>query len=115
MTKLPAWKACARWSKEDAAAALEELAASGLSIARFAEREGIVPERLYSWRRRLAKDEATAKATTSAPPRFVEIDASTVGRTFEVALESGTTLRISESIDPFVLRRLLDAAERRGC
>ena len=42
-----------RWREEDARAALEAEATSGLSPSEFAEREGIRPGRLARWRKRL--------------------------------------------------------------
>lgn len=81
---------------------------SGLSLGAFAAREGLVPERLHSWRRRLGD------TSPSSPTEFVEI-AAVASRQVEVVSPSGVTLRVAEASDPSVLRRLTDALDRRGC
>jgi len=42
-----------RWSREQAAAVLEEWKSSGLSLAAFARERGVVAQRLHWWRARL--------------------------------------------------------------
>lgn len=105
---LPIWKKCTRWTAVEAEAVLAAVACSGLSLGAFAAREGLVPERLYSWRRRLGGTQP------SSPVEFVEIAASP-SRQVEVVFPSGVVLRVAEAIDPSVLRRLIDALDRRGC
>jgi transposase-like protein len=105
---LPIWKKCARWTAVEAEAVLAAVASSGLSHGAFAAREGLVPERLYSWRRRLGDTPAPS------PAEFVEIAASP-SRQVEVVFPSGVTLRVAEAIDPSVLRRLAAALDLRGC
>lgn len=110
-TALPFWKKCPRWTEVEAQAALLAVESSGMTIAAFAEREGLVAERLYSWRRRLS-DAATAPSTST--PQFVEIPA-TPARIVEVVFPDGVVLRVAEGIDPGVLRGLADAVGCRGC
>jgi transposase len=57
------------WTSADAQSALTALGASGLPLAKFAKREGLVAERLYRWRRQLG---AASKATAK-PPAFIEV------------------------------------------
>lgn len=99
------WKSCARWSDVEARAALAALEASGLSLAAFAKREGLVPERLYAWRRRLGDEPVSSRA------EFVEISARP-SRHVDVVFPSGVTLRVVEMIEPATLRRLVDALDR---
>lgn len=103
---MPIWRAQLRWSAREARAALAALDASGLSIATFAKREGLVPERLYNWRRKLGESVAPTAD-------FVEVRAKTSGRV-EVLFPSGVTLRAAETIEPAVLARLV-AALGSGC
>ena len=101
-------KRSARWSAQQARKVIDAQVASGLSVHRFARREGIDAERVYRWKRRL-----TAK--TSAPAAFVEVRATGVvvgtEQPMELALRSGHRLFFAESVDPSVLRRLLEVLE----
>jgi transposase-like protein len=98
-----AYRTRPRWTSDDARAALTALVDSGLSVPAFAVREGLDPQRLYLWRRRLA-------AETGAAPAFVELRAATIER-IEVVLRSGHVLRVPDSFEPEALRRLLEVLE----
>ena len=64
--------AAAHWSEGDARRVLEQWRKSGESVSAFARTIGVVPQRLFWWRRRLAADaEVTA-------PRFVPVVANAV-------------------------------------
>jgi transposase-like protein len=90
-----------RWSDAEARVALTAMAESGLSMAAFARRAGLDPQRLYHWRRRLGGSEA---------PSFVEIHR--LGQApLEVVLRSGRVLRFAESIDAVALQRIVAALE----
>jgi transposase-like protein len=112
-----------RWRVPEARAALDALEASGLSVSAFAEQEGLDEERLYRWRRRFERErKAEPRAVTpSATPAIVELRASTSpsprrGETLpvQIVLVSGVVLRVTETIDPARLARLVAALER-GC
>jgi len=90
-----------RWTEENAREVLAALAASGLPVSEFAAREGLDPQRLYGWRRRL---------TATPGPAFVELRTGDVAR-IEVVLRTGHVLRLAESFDPDALRRVLDVLE----
>ena len=92
-----------RWTMEDARAALAALDSSGLSTCLFARRAGLDIQRLYYWRRRLSR-------MPSAPPAFIEVRHRTPSPV-EVVLRSGRLVRVSDSIDPVVLRRLVTALD----
>lgn len=104
---MPIWRSRPRWGAEEARAALADLDASGLSIAMFAKREGLVAERLYNWRRKLAGSGAPAAPAVD----FVEISARACGSggRVEVVLPSGVMLRVAETIEPAALVRLVTA------
>lgn len=96
----------ALWTAADAREMLRRQASSGLSVPAFARREGIHPQRLYWWRRKLSP--ATA-------PEFVEVTEQLQGGTVvEVILRSGRVLRVPAQIEPGVLRRIADALEQDG-
>jgi transposase-like protein len=112
-----------RWRVPEARAALDALAASGLSVSAFAEQEGLDEERLYRWQRRFARERKAEPrtVTASATPAIVELRAATSpsprrGETavVQIVLASGVVLRVAETIDPARLARLVAALER-GC
>lgn len=100
-----------RWTVEDAREALSAQQRSGLSVHAFARREGLDPQRLYFWRRRLG-----GSSTGGDPARvqFVEVHPG-AGRQVEILLRSERVLRVCEGIDPGVLRRLCEALEQPSC
>ena len=75
-------------------------------MSAFATREGLDAQRLYFWRRRLE----TASEET-APPSFVEVRRR-ASEHVEIVLRTGHVVRVTESIDATVLRRLIDALEQ---
>ena len=100
-----------RWTEDSARAVLAAQSASGLSVAVFAAREGLDPQRLYFWRRRLGNSTEPSEA-----PTFIEVRPATSRELVEIALRSGHVIRVAESIDADVLRRLVDALEEgRAC
>jgi transposase len=104
-----------RWTEEEARAALAALAASGLSIREFASREGLDPQRLYTWRRKLGRAIVVATMRTPPPPAFIELRAGGRPDRIDVLLRSGRRLRCAEQISLSTLRRLVDALEEDGC
>jgi transposase-like protein len=100
-----------RWSQEEAREVLAALERSGQSVGAFAAAHGLVPQRLYCWRRRLV---AGAEATT-----FEEVligsrsggGASDANR-FEIALASGVVVRVPSSFDAEALASLLAVVTR---
>ena len=98
------YKTRRRWTVVEARAALAALASSGLSQSAFAAREGYDTQRLRVWRRKLGVE------NTAPPPSFVEVQPRAAERV-EVVLPSGVTLRVAESIDASLLRRLVDALD----
>lgn len=93
-----------RWAVVEARAVLSSLASSGLSLSAFAKREGLDPQRLRAWQRKLGADIPSSTA-------FIEVR-SRVAERIEVVLRSGVVLRVVESIDTTALRRLVDALDR---
>jgi transposase-like protein len=93
-----------RWTTAEAESVLQAVDRSGLSVAAFAAREGLDPQRLYFWRRRLrASDDAVT-------PGFVEVKHRGTEHV-EIVLRSGRILRVAESIDVDALRRIAEALD----
>ena len=107
---IAAYRNKGRWRAAEARAVLAAAKASGLSIGAFAAREGLVAERMYSWRRRFA---ATSSAA-SARPMFVEIAPRSSERV-EIVLRCGRVLRVVESIDAALLRLVEVLEEPAAC
>lgn len=99
------------WSAADARAVLVEQVASGLSLSEFARREGIDEGRLYKWRRQLGEHaEPPRVAARAAAPAVIELRAGPrPAERVEVVLTSGVTLRVTETIEPTALARLIAA------
>jgi transposase-like protein len=101
-----------RWTIDEARAALEAQSASGLSVRAFAQREGLDAQRLFRWRRIVAR----AKHGSAAPLTFVEVKQPRHAEPIEVVLSSGRILRVTESVDPDALARIADALDKdRPC
>jgi hypothetical protein len=111
-----------RWTEEEAREALAAFEQSGLGIVAFGIREGLEPQRLARWRRRLAM------ATAAPAPAFEEVTSVTRApdgggaavhvrrERFEIVLPSGCVVRVPESFEASALRRLLSVMEEvRAC
>jgi transposase-like protein len=104
-----------RWTAEDAKAALDALARSGLPASAFAAREGLDVQRLFRWRRRLGApapeeprfEEVVRRDVVSALYAEGEARSSGERNGFEVVLRSGVVVRVVESFNTDALRRLL--------
>ena len=101
-----------RWTEDDARAALDAFARSGLSLRAFAEAAGINVQRLVRWRRKAA---AWTPARPSRPKAvaFVEVRQREAHRV-EVVLRSGRVLRCAEEISDATLRRLVGVLEEES-
>lgn len=95
------------WTEEQARAAMEELAQSGVGIARFAEIKGVSAQRIAYWKKRLAG---------SSPTGFVEVSTTASRWPIEIVLDD-ITVRVRQDVDPQKLAHLIDALTRRprGC
>jgi transposase-like protein len=97
-----------RWTEDGALRVPAAQDAPGLSVAAFAAREGLDPQRVYFWRRRAEQ----GSSADTVLPTFVEVLHATESERVEIALRSGRVIRVAESIDPDVLRGLVDALDR---
>ena len=101
---------------------LETWRSSGLSVREFCKREGLTESSFYYWRRRLRCRSGCSPDNTSAPseqratsPDFIEITSS-IPRcsSLELALRSGHTLRIADTIEMSHLSQVLQALQQVG-
>ena len=108
-----------RWKAPDARAALGAHAASGLSLAAFARRDGLSLTRLMWWRKQLRGRPST---TPPAPVRWVPV---TIRRTapvplppaphVEIAVRGGRVIRVGGPFDPRAVAELVRALEELAC
>lgn len=101
MPKPPSYRTRARWTVDEARAALKAFETSGLSLTKFATRAGLDVQRFRFWQRRLAAE---------STPSFVELRPREPERV-ELVLRSGRTLRFASSIDRGELAALVRALE----
>jgi transposase-like protein len=98
----------ARWSASDARLILDALASSGLSISEFSRKHHVDAQRLYVWRRRLARS-----AGDDAPIAFVQLQPpeprAPAPTRYELLLSSGETIRIEGGVVAADLTILLNA------
>jgi transposase-like protein len=100
-----------RWTTEDAHEVIAALERSGQPVSLFASEHGLDAQRLYLWRRRLGKAEAiTFQELVVRPEERTALRVGDeAGERVEVVLPCGVVLRVAETIDAKVLRRLVGA------
>jgi hypothetical protein len=107
-----------RWTAADAEQVLAALERSGLELTAFALSEGLDPQRVSRWRRRLASPAAPVFEEFVRPgPAEGQAGEVTVGagrEWFEIVLRTGRVVRVPESFDASALRRLLEVVEEGG-
>lgn len=126
-----------RWTPKDAKKALAALARSGLPLAEFAIRKGLVAHRLIRWQQRLGVELPTAPDIPHVPDVSDVLDAITFEEVvppelsrraavdrhtppdvrrdpFELVLPTGLIVRVAESFNADALVRLLTAISEVG-
>ena len=102
------------WTEGEAQAVLEEYEASGLSVAEFARRHGLGPQRLRWWKKRRAEQESPALSFVPvhvAAPQSRAARKTAEGASMEVVLASGRRIRVEPGFDAGELTRLVRALE----
>lgn len=98
------------WREDDARVIVEAWRRSGETLAGFARRHGVDPQRLARWDARLKQAKPVA-STAPSPLRFhpVRLARSTQDTGWiEIELPDGPRVRVSHGFDADVLRRVLD-------
>jgi hypothetical protein len=104
-----------RWTEQQAREVLVALEASGKSVRAFAAEHELDPQRIYSWRRRLAGGEPTTfREVIVQPPARLTVGPAQAP--FEIALANGAVVRVPASFDAAALTRLLAVlAQAHAC
>ena len=101
-----------RWTEVDAQAIVETQRRSGMSLAAFARRHRVSPQRLYDWRRRLKVGVAprflpvTLKATTVRSPEATPVT---------IVLRGGRRVRVAPGFDDRLLAEVVRVLEGLPC
>jgi len=105
-----------QWSEHEARAVLGAWRRSGLSVERFADQRGLVPQRIYWWRKKL---EGPARATRVEPSRAlallpVQVQAAPTkvrGEPVAVFLRSGHVIKLGRGFDEDAFTRAVALLE----
>lgn len=102
------------WTEAEAQAVLEAYEVSGLSVAEFARRHGLGPQRLRWWKKRRAEE--TNSALSFVPVHVVgppspEVQRASGAASMEVLLARGRRIRVEPGFDADALARLVRALE----
>jgi hypothetical protein len=110
-----------RWTESEARQVLAAHQGSGLSASRFAAEQGLDPERLRRWSRRLQAMPKRGNSVRERPVGFSEVAVSggqvlpvQPVTAFEIVLGSGQIVRVGHSFDVDGLRRLLKVLTEVG-
>jgi len=96
---------------------LARYSASTLSVAAFCAAEGVSPNSLFYWKRRLGTDPtgAVAPVLSDGAARFVPVRIPAPGAAVEIVLPGGAVLRLSPGCDLSFVRSLLDTLAGASC
>ncbi len=105
-----------QWSEHEARAVLAAWRKSGVSIEKFAEQRGLVPQRIYWWKKKL---EPTPKAVVAAtaPLALLPVEVSKPalsrqrGEPVMVMLRSGHVLKVGRGFDDEAFARAIAILE----
>jgi transposase-like protein len=102
------------WTEGEAQTVLEAYEASGLSVAEFARRHGLTPQRLRWWKKRRAEQKGPVLSFVPVhvtPPPSPEVQRAAGGASMEVVLARGRRIRVEPGFDADELARLVRALE----
>jgi transposase-like protein len=101
------------WTEAEAQAMLEAYEASGLSVAEFARRHGLGPQRLRWWKKRRAEEAGPALSfvPVHVVPPSPEAQRAAGTDSMEVLLARGRRIRVEPGFDAGALTRLVRALE----
>ena len=117
MTNRRHWK---QWTEEHARHVLDQADRSGLGDPGFARNQGISPDRIARWRKRLGRprsepEDAGKLTFVELKARSASIPGSTDAGPVKVHLQNGRQVEVPLHVDLMALCRLLDAVEGRAC
>jgi transposase-like protein len=103
-------KKTAHWTATYARQLLERAEKHNLSVTELAREQGVSPQRIHWWRKRLQAADAPK------PPTFVEVKLATpVAHPFAIRTSSGRTVEVWPGFDAAELARLISVVETGPC
>jgi hypothetical protein len=103
-----------QWSEHEARGVLNAWRKSGLSVERFAEQRGLVPQRIYWWRKKLegpSKAAAAAGTALALLPVQVKAQQRSRGEPIAVFLRSGHVIKVGRGFDEEAFARTVAVLE----
>lgn len=98
-----------QWTEIEARGVIAAWRKSGLSTIDFARERGIVPQRIYWWRKKLGDGDAMAKGELKLLP--VHVSEPKRGEPVTVLLRSGHMLKIGRGFDEEAFARVVAVLE----
>ena len=98
-----------QWTDVEARAVIAAWKKSGLSVEQFARERGLVPQRLYWWRKKLETKDAASTSTMALLP--VKVVEPRRGEPVTVLLRSGHMLKLGRDFDEVALARVVALLE----
>jgi hypothetical protein len=108
----------AQWSEHEARAVIAAWRKSGLSVEKFAEHRGLVPQRIYWWRKKLEPPtKALVKADSALALLPVQVakppaPARARGEPVMVMLRSGHVIKVGRGFDEEAFARVMAIMEQ---
>jgi hypothetical protein len=108
-----------QWTEVEARGVLDAWQKSGMPIWTYAKSRGLVPQRLYEWKRKLGygRGHAKAKPVALMPVRVTEQTAAATGgarrgEPVTVLLRTGHMLKVGRDFDEHAFARVVALLER---
>lgn len=118
------------WTDEDKLRILEEVETSGSGVAEVARRHDVLPQQIYTWRKKLGRDirssggsgvtllpvaligpDAESKMDRAAAAEKVTAKRSAKLSRIEIGCKGGRVLKVDASIAPEALKALIRSVE----
>ena len=101
-----------QWTEVEARSVLAAWKRSGLSIEKFARTRGLVPQRLYWWKKKLGVDRSLALLPVRVTEGRLE---ARRGERVTVLLRSGDMIKVGRDFDENAFARVVALLERACC
>ena len=102
-----------RWSEHEARSAISAWRKSGLSVEEFAKAQGLVPQRIYWWRKRLERT-AAVSAPGSQAVKLLPVNVAPTrsrGEPVAVFLRTGHIVKVGRDFDEEAFARVVALLE----
>jgi hypothetical protein len=100
-----------QWTEIEARGILEALKRSGLGVEKFARSRGLVPQRLYWWKKKLGIKASRVPSLVPVHVTEARMDARR-GEPVTVLLRSGHMLKVGRDFDESAFARVVALLER---